>query len=76
MKLALKIYKRINDAKVEGLIISEDIVREAFSRELEEYLKDKHAETYQGTDDDMVEDFERYLTDVCENDELLGDLLQ
>lgn len=27
----------------------------------EEYLKQKHAETYMGTDDDMPESFEHYL---------------
>jgi hypothetical protein len=30
----------------------------------EDFLKDKHAEDYHGTDDDMYEDFEAWLCDL------------
>lgn len=30
----------------------------------EEYLKNKHAETYTGTDDNMTDSFDKYLMDI------------
>lgn len=34
----------------------------------EDYLKDIHAEDYHGTDDDMPDDFERWLENLDNND--------
>lgn len=36
----------------------------------EDFLKEKHAKNYMGTDDDMGEEFECYLEDI-EKDEML-----
>lgn len=33
-------------------------------KSFEDYLKNIHAESYQGTDDDMPDDFDNWLTDL------------
>lgn len=33
-------------------------------RSFEDYLKDIHAESYQGTDDDMPDSFDNWVTDL------------
>ena len=34
----------------------------------EEYLKEQHAKMYMGTDDDMPDSFERWLTEMAVDD--------
>lgn len=40
-------------------------------KNFEDFLKDKHAENYHGTDDDMPDAFDSWLTDDLQVDDLI-----